>query len=162
MNNWVYPKNENIGQQYLFKTSTDEVLAKLRVSHDDARRWLDKGWVSFDVGEVFELEPPLEGELKFIAAIARSGLNDALVNRLLSYLEKPYRYNPDSIAYSFEHGWVSPPAEQDPFEVIEENIEDWLTSLVEENETRRLRQLHERLTELLEEAESDDDEEAEV
>ena len=159
MNNWAYPKNENTGQQYLFKTSTDEVLAKLRVSHDDARRWLDKGWVSFDV---CELEPPLEAECRFIAAIARSGLNDALVNRLLSSLEKPYRYDPDSIAYSFEHGWVSPPAEQEPFDVIEENIEDWLTSLVEEGETERLRQLHKRITELLEEAESDDDEEAEV
>ena len=149
MSVWEDPKHLDSAQQDLFKTPTDEVLANLRVGYDEARRWQTKGWLSFDVGEECELDPPLESELRLISAIARSGLNDALVDELLRALHTPYRYDPELIAYSFTRGWVSPPAEQSPFEVTEENVEEWLTSLGEEGETQRLIQLREHIAELL-------------
>ena len=154
MNNWRHPHNLDSPQRYLFKTPTEEVLAGLRVSHDEATRWFHSGWLSFSVSEVSELEFPLEAELRFVSSVARSGLSDAFTEELLRQLKKPYRYDPDAIAYSFSHGWVSPPQSPDLLEVVDENVDEWLESLAEDGETIRLEALHERIGELLEDAES--------
>jgi hypothetical protein len=155
MNDWTKPRRYDDGQGYLFRVSVDELLAKLRVSRDDARRWNAIGWLSFDVDDHKELEPPLEWELEFIRSLARSGLNDAQVNELLETLEEPYRYRPESIAYHFEHGWVSPPPAAEPFDVVEETLDDWLESLAEEGDTDRLETLQDRIAVLLEQHEDD-------
>ncbi len=98
-------------------------------------------------------------ELQFVAEIARSGLNDALVTEFLGSLDKPYRYNPDFIAYSFAHGWVSPIRLRDSFEVVDENVEQWLKHVAEEEETQRLIDLQELITSLLDELGCNDEEE---
>ena len=159
MKSWQQPQNLDSSQAYLFGTPTDEVLARLRVSHDEAKRWLDRGWLSFNVEEVDELDPPCEFELQFIAELARSGLKDALVTDMLGSLQKPYRYNPYFIAYSFSQGWVSPIRFRDSFEVVDENVERWLKSLAEKGETQRLIDLHEVIASLLDELGCNDDEE---
>lgn len=161
MKSWQEPQNLVSDQLYLFNTPTDEVLARLRVSHDEANRWLDRGWLSFDVEEVDEVDPPREFELQFISELARSGLNDAVVTDMLGSLQKPYRYNPYFIAYSFSQGWVSPIRYRDPFEVVDENVERWLRSLAEHEETQRLMDLHELIAGLLDELGCDNDEEDE-
>ena len=157
---WPVPRNQNCEQQFLFKTPVDEVLAKLQVSHNEAQRWFEIGWVSFDVGQGGEIELPLEYELRFITGLARSGMNDAMVNELLSSLVKPYCYNPDVVAYSFEHGWVSMAEDPVPFEIVEDNVDDWLFFLSEENDTDRLMQLRDSISERLSDMESDDDAES--
>lgn len=151
MSRWAQPAKHDESQRYLFGMPTNELLANLKVSHDDALRWQSQGWLSFDVGQVEELERPLEWELRFIASIARSGLYDAQVTELLASLEKPYRYDPDLIAFSFQHGWVSPPRERDAFDVIEESVDDWLESLAEDGQLQRLQLLREHLSRLVDE-----------
>ena len=155
MNDWRKPRRYDDGQGFLFRVSVDELLARLRVSRDDARRWNSLGWLSFDVDDQTELEPPLEWELEFIRSLARSGLNDAQVNELLETLEKPYRYRPEAIAYHFEYGWVSPPPESEPFDVVEGTLDEWLESLAEEGETNKLESLRDRIAKLLEQREDD-------
>ena len=113
--------------------------------------------MSFDIDQVTELEPPLEWELSFVASMARSGLNDAQITELLSTLEQPYRYKSDSIAFSFEYGWVCPPPEKEPFDVIEDAIDHWLESLAEEGQTQRLAALQHQIVELLAGSESEEE-----
>ena len=153
MSVWTHPRKDDDGQRYLFQVSVDEVLANLRISRDEARRWHATGWLSFEVDDHSQLDPPFEWELEFIRSIARSGLNDAQITELLDPLEKPYRYRLESIAYHFEKGWVSPPPDADPLDVVEETIDNWLESLAEEGEVTKLETLRERISELLEENE---------
>ncbi len=156
MKYWISPSNMERGQESLFTTPVEEALATLKVSPDDCKRWKGIGWLSFDVTQHETLQPALEAELEFIAAIARSGLNDALISKLLESLDRPYRYDPRRVAYSFRDGWVQCPWEDDPHDVIEENIHDWLSHLLNEEETDRLRVLRDKIQSLL--GESDDDE----
>ncbi len=85
-------------------------MAALRVSADDAHRWYANGWLSYDVSQKPVIDPPLEAELRFITSVARSGLPDSLIHEMLKPLSKPYRFDPEAIAYSFIHGWVEAPA----------------------------------------------------
>jgi len=89
MTSWCKPENLASPQGYLFSTKTEVALAGLRVSSDEARRWFEKGWLSFSVDEVLELELPRDEELRFVASLARSGLNDALIDLLLAPLSRP-------------------------------------------------------------------------
>ena len=74
-------------------------------------------------------------------------------------LEKPYRYHPDFIAYSFAHGWVSPIRLRDSFEVVDESVEEWLRHVAEKGETQRLIDLQEQISSLLDEIGCYDNEE---
>jgi len=74
MSVWAKPRKHDHGQGFLFRVPVDELLARLRVSRDDARRWNVLGWLSFDVDDHTELEPPLEWELEFIQSLARPRL----------------------------------------------------------------------------------------
>ena len=78
---------------------------------------------------------------------------------MLGSLQKPYQYNPYYIAYSFSQGWVSPIRLRDSFEVVDENVEQWLKHVAEEEETQRLIDLQELITSHLDEIGCDDNEE---
>ena len=155
MTSWCKPENLASPQGYLFSTKTEVALAGLRVSSDEARRWFEKGWLSFSVDEVLELELPRDEELRFVASLARSGLNDALIDLLLAPLSRPYQYCRNKIAYSFTEGWVAPPELPDPFEIVDQHVYEWLDSLSEAGSIYSLKALHERIKELLEEAGED-------
>jgi hypothetical protein len=49
MNDWTKPRRHADRQGFLFRVPVDELLARLRVSRDDARRWNCLGWLSYDV-----------------------------------------------------------------------------------------------------------------
>lgn len=113
----------------LFPRDRDEVLAAAGVSLDDLARWRERGWISFDAKALGALDAPLIAEVAFIRNLARSGLPDALIGRLLQELEPPYRYDPTRTAYSFAYGWVQPPPVADDDEVedfLKERLPAWL------------------------------------
>jgi hypothetical protein len=136
-------------QPQLFGESVEDVLASTHVSRDDLRRWKETGWISFDVDELVEVQMPLVWEIQFARNIARSGLSDAQINEFLLNLEKPFRFNPEFIAYHFAFGWVCP-ERYDPDEVVGQHLDEWLDSSAEIEDFRRLEQLHARIALLLE------------
>lgn len=148
-NYWKRPVSGKVIQCSLFTQSTEEVLADLQVSKDDVRLWREKEWISFDVDSHAKLDEPLIWEIEFVRNIARSGLSDAQINHLLRNLPKPYRSNPSRMAYHLVYGWVLPEKE-DPFDVIDENLDDWLINQADAENYSRLTKVAERIAELLE------------
>lgn len=126
------PDPEKHYQLSLFATKLNEISIEYKVSIDEMKRWHDKGWLSFSPDEKEELNDPDLFEIRFVRDLVRSGLSDACVEKLLSQLSKPYRYNPDRIAYSFSLGWVEYTESYeatDYAEVIEDHLEEWLNEL---------------------------------
>lgn len=149
MRTWTQPRRCHEKQQFLFCQPVDELLAGLRVSRDETLRWHNLGWLSFNVNDLDKLEQPLECELRLICSLTRSGLEDAQINTILAPLEKPYRYQFKSMAFHFDYGLVSPPPAASPFDVIEQELGDFLESLAEIGATPKLESIKNRIEQLL-------------
>ncbi len=93
----------------LFPRGRDEMLMLMGISTDEATRWWERKWLSFDIMEFDVLEAPLWNELAFIRNLAQSGFPEAIIKGLLKKLEPTYRYDPVRTAYSFAEGWVQLP-----------------------------------------------------
>jgi hypothetical protein len=151
---WERPTSDL--QAYLFGDSTEDVLATLKVSRDDVKRWKAKGWVSFNIDEMDSLDWAYSHEIEFVRDVARSGLLDAQIDSLLEPLPKPYRFSPHDTAYSFVFGWVVP-ARDDPFEVIENNLDDWIGDLADRGDLDRLQQIADKIAEQIEALQTEED-----
>jgi hypothetical protein len=119
-------------QGELFGKPRDFMLAVYRVSIDDMELWRSRGWISCDVRELATMYQPQIVEMAFIRNLAHSGLSKPQIDSYLSELEKPYRYDPIRVAYSFAHGWVQIPrlpntSERD--EYMRDNITAWIADL---------------------------------
>lgn len=148
-------------QRTLFPQEKHQALADLRVTEDDLRKWHHRGWISFDVDTVAQLDEPDMWEVQFVRELALSGLADFQIVELLEKLPKPYCFDPRYVAFHFEYGWVEP-VEQDPFDVIDENVADWIEDLGSSRKIRRLeeiRSLVEAQIECLTEPDENSDEE---
>lgn len=137
---WEYPLR--ISQTDLFPTPRDQMLALIGVSIDEVERWRSFGWISFDVRDVPNLDGGRTAEICFIRNLARSGLGDLQINRLLAELEPPYTYSPLETAYSFAYGWVRLPpplTELERDEDVEHHLDAWLQRKVLYREHQILR-----------------------
>ena len=148
---WFYrPKSEALWQRCLFTSRPDDVLIRLQISRDEVRRWLGKGWLSFDLEPATQFDDigdPRVSELTMVRDVVRSGLSDAQIDYLLGLLPKPCTVDPERIAFSFRHGWVVaiPPREPDPDEIIEDHLDSWLEAC----RKGRLLELRDQISELL-------------
>lgn len=102
----------------------DEHLFELRVSEDDLDRWRRNGWIEFhEPPHCPTTEHPLIRRIEFVRDLARSGLHDSHVTRLLAALGAGGAPDIARVAFSFRYGWV---------EVVEvedsEIIEEWLAA----------------------------------
>ena len=146
--------SEAKNQPTLFTQSPDEFFTSMGVSIDEINLWRSKGWLSFDPDTVKKYDEAERIEVKFIKALARFGLSDAMVNRLLSGLDKPYCYDPETTLYSFMHeSWATLPSEPDSEDMVSEGIEE----LIENEEWDELRSLMDRISEAIEQSESEDE-----
>lgn len=148
-NSWGEPKPIDRSQLFLFHAPTDEVLAELRVSVNEGHRWFENGWLTFDVQTQGSLSFVDEREIQFICSIVRSGISEALIDRLLRELRRPYCYDCDKVAYSFTHGWVALPQRENPFDVVERHLPEWLNSLVDRDELDKLEAVRDQIDSLL-------------
>jgi hypothetical protein len=120
----------------------------MQVSTDEMNSWFHKKWLSFDPSATTEYSERERVEVRFVRGLARSGLSDAMISRVLSAgLQRPYCYDSDTTFFSFvQDRWISLPPERDPADVTAEYIdelagtEDWDT----------LRELQTRITVALE------------
>jgi len=150
---WSRPRPDC--QRTLFPQPTDESLVDLRVTRNDLRAWRAHGWLSFDVDAMSELDRPQQWEVEFVRSLALSSLGDCQIDRLLTYLPKPYSFDPSYVAYHFRYGWVVP-VYQDPDDIIERNLADWVSGLSGEDGLQTLRQLEAQIAVRIEELGGDE------
>jgi hypothetical protein len=138
--------SSSLQQPSLFKSTLSEIEAQLGISADEMTCWHAKNWLSFKPCDLMEFDDKERDELAFIAALARSGLSDAMVTHLLARLPKPYCYHPATTFYSFvDHRWVSLRSEDEPSAVTDE----YLDTLIENQDWTALRDLRDRISEAL-------------
>jgi len=141
----------------------EQLLADVRVTRDDLRRWKSLGWLSFDVDCADTLDLPQEKEIRFVRRLVVAGLGDSQIERLRDGISRPYSFDVDSTAYHFVHGWVTPAIEE-PFDIVDAQVEEWLADLAASGDTDRLKGLADKIAEhieSLERAEHESDEEHE-
>src|SRR5579872_6277777 len=120
-------------QQSLFSSTPEEFTAEMQVSTDEMNSWFHKNWLSFDPSAIAEYSGRERVEVIFVRGLARSGLSDAMINRIFSAgLQRPYCYDSDKTFFSFvQDRWISLPPERDHADVTAEYVdglagaEDW-------------------------------------
>jgi hypothetical protein len=138
-------------QATLFPSTHEQFIAEAFVSADEMRLWHRKGWLSFDPLTVAHYDEKERVEALFIKGITRSGLSDAMIDRVLSGLDKPYCYDPSTTFFSFVgNRWISLPPERDQADVTSE----YLDELIEAQDWESLRELQSKISEALEDAEA--------
>jgi hypothetical protein len=137
-------------QVSLFTDRLDDVMAALKVNTDELARWRERRWISVSPEPAERLEQPQVNEIRFVRDVARSGLNDAIVDALFADLPRPMNFDPGSVAYNFGFGWVAVATREEPDTqtFIEEHLDEWL-ELVAQDDVERLRALRERLDSLI-------------
>ena len=164
------PEPSDIAQDSLFKRPTLEALFELHVSADECARWHSKGWLSWELTKLKEValyDDPHIWEVIVVRDVVRSGLSDVQIDALLERLPRPLALDPARLTFSFRYGWVVPtpmdPVEidelddaegiDDPDDVIEKHLDDWLGYLPES----RLLALRDQINDLLGETSDSDD-----
>ncbi len=138
-------------QESLFNTSVDELLKQYKITPAIVTEWYQSGYLSYDPLAYDELDEGQEIEFHFIGSLFKSGLSLKSVETLLARLEKPYRYDLQSVYFDllkndWEYQLRIPEVEEQIEELIgnEENdvlleikdrIEEYLDGL-DENEER--------------------------
>ncbi len=108
-------KDELAPQHYsaqltLFSLTREEFSAEMFVATDEMELWHRKGWLSFNPVAVDRYDDPEKIEVLFVKGMARSGLSDATISRILQTLPKPYRYDQARTFFSFlDNRWISLP-----------------------------------------------------
>jgi hypothetical protein len=143
-------------QPTLFPQPVDEAMEDLRVTKNDLRRWYQVGWLSFNINDTGKLDLPQQNEIQFVRSLVLSGLGEQEIHRLLQGLPRPFSFDSRYIALHFEYGWVVPTAEKEPYDVIEENVADWLEDLASNRDVGKLRSLAEQIAEHLDAMSSED------
>jgi hypothetical protein len=137
-------------QGTLFPRAQEQFIAEAFVSADEMGAWHRKGWLSFDPMTVAYYDEKERVEVLFIRGLARSGLSDAMIDRMLSSLDKPYCYGPSTTFFSFvENRWISLPPDRDQADMTSE----YLDGLVETQDWDSLRELQGKISKALEDAE---------
>jgi hypothetical protein len=143
--------SQAVYQQSLFTSTIEEFIASMFVSVDEMVLWQRKGWLSFNPLALCQYDEKEKIEVQFVIGLARSGLSDAMINRILSTLKTPYCYDPSSTFFSFvENSWISLPLEQDQADTTRH----YLDELIENQDWDALRALKDKIFEALQNAES--------
>ena len=146
--------SRSLYQGSLFPCIPEQFVAEMYASADEMGSWHRKGWLSFDPAAIAEYDDKERVEVQFIKGLARSGLSDPMIDRLLSGLTKPYCYDPSTTFFSFvENRWISLPPEREQADVTIE----YLDELIETQDWDSLRELLAKITEAIEDAEDSSD-----
>ena len=102
----------------------------------------DDGWLSFDPEKVGITDVRMEAEFLFLGSLVAAGCDPRMLGRLLSGLEKPYRYDLSEIYYDWrQQEWESLPREREPEEILSE----WISELTSNGDAETLRDLLDRI-----------------
>ena len=92
--------------------SARKLLDDLDVGNAHVDMWLAVGWLAYDPRAKNELTEAEEAELRFVSAVACSGLTHDAVCQMLSRLMRPYAYSVWDVVWDFrEPTWRHIPSE---------------------------------------------------
>jgi hypothetical protein len=152
---WFRRPQRLVGKQaILFPRPLDELLGGLEIGADELARWERNGWISAELRERELLQPWEEAELRIVAALNGSGLDESRISTLLDELPRPVDCSADRLTYSFRFGWVEPAPPPDPRDVVAEHIDSWLENLAREGRVEELAALCKAVVDLLAQAAS--------
>jgi hypothetical protein len=135
-------------QSSLFLTSKEEALSIANTTEYLAGQWLNQNYLSFDIATVKELQKSQVLELCFVARLFKSALSIDTINQLLISLPKPYAYDHNLVYFDvFANTWKMLPQELEEESVVE----NYLETLVDEENKEKLKNLIARLQDLLQE-----------
>jgi DNA-binding transcriptional MerR regulator len=139
-------------QHTLFPVTVEEFVAEMGVSQDEMRRWYAAGWLSFDPNTSRIYDEAERVEVLFMRALVRFGFSDAMINRLLAGLEKPYCYNPRETFYSFSRqGWVTVA----PAPALADLAADGIEAMIQEEQWSELEAIKDRIEKVMKDHESE-------
>ena len=139
-------------QRSLFPEKLQDCRTRLGLDATELHRWRALGWLSFDPDALPTLEEHQAWEVEFLRAVTRSELPASSTQALLSALPRPFHYDPRRLTYSLAFGWVEAVEPQDPEDVIETHLDEWLDQLAGAEEYETLRTLGSKIAGLLKEA----------
>ncbi len=135
-------------QSSLFLTSKEEALSMANTTESLAGLWFNQNYLSFDIATVKELQQSQVLELCFVARLFKSALSIDTINHLLISLPKPYAYDHNLVYFDvFANTWNMLPQELEEESVVE----NYLETLVDEENKEKLKNLIARLQDLLQE-----------
>ncbi len=140
---WMEPVRTLQPSLFDEEQTAEDIFAEYRVSVDEIDRWHKREWLSFD-SKMTHLLQPERDELMFVRNLAHFGLSDAIITRMLSFLEKPYQYSPFDHAFCFAYGWVSAAPELDEetlWQLMESHFANYVQQKVSEQDTRALHRM---------------------
>ncbi len=133
-------------QMSLFDSDLETLLVRLKLSRDDVQRWYKRGWLSFTEPGGDRCDQSHEAELNFVGALARFGLGDAMVDKLLASLPKPYCYDARETFYSFaQERWIGLPEARE----ADYPVESYLEKLAERKDWDALEEVRDAADALL-------------
>ena len=137
-------------QPTLFPMPLERFETESQVSADEMRRWHQAGWLSFDPANMTQVDWGEDTEVRFIRALARSGMNDEWITIVLAPLSRPFCYEPATTFFSFAtRSWISLPTKPDS------SIEDKITALADAEDWESLRDIRDMIDGYLPEDASD-------
>ena len=114
----------------------------------------DDGLLSFNPEETPISHTGMEAEFTFLGSLVAAGCDPRMLKRLLTGLERPYRYDINHIYYDWPtKQWRKMPEVSSP----EESFQDWLSELVAEGDVETIREILDSAQEALDQFESDEE-----
>lgn len=136
-----------VGQKLLFPQSARAVCDEIGLNWWAALKLFDDGWLSFDPDSTRELDDADDAELRFVGSLVTAGCTPNLLRSLLGGLSKPYRFKSNRIYFDWAaNRWRPLPEPSAPPQTV---FNDWLESLVEDQDFVRLSELKEDIDQAL-------------
>jgi hypothetical protein len=127
-----------LGEYSSAPKSPQAVCEAIGLSWYAAEKLFSDGLLSFDPNDADSLSLAELAELRFLGSLAAAGCSSALLDRLLSELQKPYCYRLDRMYYDWESGaWQILRGDED----VQLDFERWLERLIEAEELEKLERI---------------------
>lgn len=91
----------SVGQGLLFPTTPRAICDEIGLNWFAAVKLWEDDWLSFNPEEVEQMDEAQEVELRFVGSMVVGGCPPDLMGKLLSTLDKPYRYQGCRIYYDW-------------------------------------------------------------
>ena len=139
----------SVEQLRLMDTSVEDLLEEYKITPAIATDWHKAGYLSFDPLAFKELGEVQEIEFRFISSLFTSGLSLKSVKTLLKRLEKPYRYDLQSVYFDLlKNDWE--------YQLRIPEVEEQIEELIGNEENDVLLEIKDRIEEYLDKLEENE------
>jgi hypothetical protein len=133
-------------QLFLMPIDPRDLADSIGLDWWSTKKLYDDSWLSFDPDTTIINNAGDEAEFRFLGSLIAAGCEPRMLKRLLSGLERPYRYDLTQIYYDLsERRWKDLPTRRNPGQTVEQVI----TGYEEEGDVDALSDIADRVREAL-------------